>query len=134
MTDTPAERREFTRVPFKTSIAVRTPDRTIWSSNTADVSLTGLRIFTSEPPPQLDTPCEIEIVLSENNEPVIIEARGTIVRSEPGTIAVHVTEIDLDSYTHLTQIILNNAENLEQAEQEISSHRGIRKPPPGPAA
>ncbi|MDH4163264.1 MAG: PilZ domain-containing protein [Nitrospirota bacterium] len=132
MADTPAERREFIRVPFKTNITVRTPDRTIWHSNTADISLTGLRVYISEPPPPLDTPCEIEIVLSETGEPVIIEARGIIVRSDPGTLAVHVSEIDLDSYTHLTQLILNNAGDIARAEQEISSHRGIRKPPAGP--
>jgi hypothetical protein len=108
--------------------AVRTPDRTIWSSNTLDISMNGLRIATSETVPPEGTLCEIEIVLAESPAPVIIEARGTIVRSAAGTLAVHFSEIDIDSYEHLQQLILNNSKDPERAEQEFSTHWGIRKP------
>lgn len=124
----PQDRREFTRVPFRTTITVRTPERTIWSSSTADVSMTGLRISTSEPPPPQGSACEIEIALGSEDDPVVIAGRGEIVRSEPGSIAVHVTEIDVDSYTHLARLILNNAGDAERIEEEIRSHRGIRRP------
>jgi hypothetical protein len=128
MTDQPEEKREFVRVPFKMGTTVRTRDRTIWSSNTLDISMNGLRIATSETVPPEGTLCEIEIVLAELPAPVIIEARGTIVRSAAGTLAVHFSEIDIDSYEHLQQLILNNAKDPERAEQEFSTHWGIRKP------
>jgi hypothetical protein len=123
------ERREFIRVPFRTSLAVRTQDRTIWSTNSLDISMTGLRASTQAAPPEEGTTCEVEIVLSEAEPPVIIEARGAIVRSAPGTIAVHFTEIDLDSFGHLRQVVLNNTGDPDQAEEELRSHWGIRKPP-----
>ena len=128
MTSQPQEKRDFVRVPFKTDTAVRTRDRTIWSSSTLDISMNGIRVATAEAAPPEGTLCEIEIVLSETPSPAIIEARGSIVRSAAGTLAVHFTEIDLDSYEHLRQLILNNAMDPERAEQEFHTHRGIRRP------
>lgn len=127
MSGQPEEKREFIRVPFKVDTAVRTVDRTIWSSNTLDISMNGIRVATTETIPDEGTLCEIEIVLSESPAPVIIEARGSIVRSAAGTLAVHFSEIDIDSYDHLQQLILNNAKDPERAEQEFQAHWGIRK-------
>jgi hypothetical protein len=122
------ERRDFIRVPFKTATTVRIPDRTLWSSSTLDLSMNGIRIATEEAIPLPGTPCEIEMVLSEDDPAVIIEARGSIVRSAPGTLAVHFSEVDFDSYLHLRQLIMNNADDPDQAEQQIRHHWGIRKP------
>lgn len=123
-----SERREFVRVPFRTGSTVRTADRTIWASSALDLSMNGIRIEISGTPPAPGTTCEVEMVLSEDEPPVIIEARGTVVRSAPGTIAVHFTEVDLDSYQHLREIVLNNAGSPEEAERQIRAHWGIRRP------
>ena len=122
------ERREFIRVPFRTETTVRTADRTIWETSTLDLSMNGIQIATGKELPPVGTPCEIEIVLSELGPGAIIEARGTVVRSRPGILAVHFTEIDLDGYDHLRQVILHNAPDPDRAEQELGSHWGIRKP------
>jgi len=129
MTEQSEEKRDFVRVPFKVETSVRTSDRTIWSSNTLDISMNGIRVATTETVPPDGTLCEIEIVLTESPAPVIIEARGSIVRSATGTLAVHFSEIDIDSYDHLQQLILNNAKDPERAEQEFQAHWGIRKSP-----
>jgi hypothetical protein len=128
MTAQPEEKRSFVRVPFKMNTTVRTRDSTIWSSNTLDISMNGIRVETTETAPPEGTLCEIEIVLAETPAPVIIEARGSIVRSKAGSLAMHFNEIDIDSYDHLQQLILNNAEDPERAEQEFSAHWGIRTP------
>jgi len=120
------EKREFVRVPFRIGTTIRTSDRTIWSSNTLDVSMNGLRVATTELVPPEGTFCEVEIILAEAPEPVIIEARGSIVRSQPGTLVVHFSEVDIDSYEHLRLIILNNSEDPEKAEKEFGAHWGIR--------
>lgn len=125
-----SDRREFIRVPFRSETAVRTADRTIRASSTLDLSMNGIRIMTGEPVPREGTKCGIEIALSGSDPVVVIEARGEVVRSEPGTLAVHFTEVDLDSYLHLRQLILNNANDPEKAEQEFRSHWGIRKQTP----
>jgi len=130
MTKTDNEKREFMRVPFRIGTTVRTSDRTIWSSNTLDISMNGLRVASTEIVPPEGTFCEVEIVLAEAPEPVIIEARGSIVRSQPGTLAVHFAEVDVDSYEHLRQLILNNSEDPERAEKEFGTHWGIRTAQP----
>jgi hypothetical protein len=126
MTKQKNEKRGFVRVPFSIGTTIRTSGRTIWSSNTLDVSMNGLRVATTENVPPEGTFCEVEIVLAEAPDPVIIEARGSIVRSQPGTLAVHFSEVDIDSYEHLRLIILNNSENPEEAEKEFDAHWGIR--------
>jgi hypothetical protein len=134
MTKPENEKRAFVRVPFRIGTTIRTGDRTIWSGNTLDISLNGLRVATTETVPPEGTFCEVEIVLAEVPEPVIIEARGSIVRSQPGTLAVHFSEVDVDSYEHLRQLILNNSEDPERAEKEFDVHWGIRttRPPEKP--
>jgi hypothetical protein len=126
MTKPENEKREFVRVPFSIGTTIRTSDRTIWSGNTLDVSMNGLRVATTENVSPEGTFCEVEIVLAEAPDPVIIEARGSIVRSMPGTLAVHFSEVDIDSYEHLRQLILNNSEDPERAEKEFGAHLGIR--------
>jgi hypothetical protein len=126
MTKPENEKREFVRVPFMIGTTVRTSDRTIWSGTTLDVSMSGLRVETTDAVPPEGTFCEVEIVLVEAPEPVIIEARGSIVRSKPGTLSVHFSEVDVDSYQHLRQLILNNSDDPERAEKEFSAHWGIR--------
>ncbi len=57
---------------------------------------------------------------------IVIKATGTVVRSEPGTLAVHFTEIDPESYQHLSRLILLNTGEPEKAEREFLEHAGIR--------
>ncbi len=128
MSDQENDRRGFVRVPFQAEVSVRTADRTLWANSTLDISLNGLRIATNEQPLPEGAVCEIEIVLSDAEPVVLIEARGTVVRPEPGVLAIHLTELDLDSYDHLRQLILNNAADPEKAEEEFRAHWGIRKP------
>ena len=129
MTTPVNERREFIRVPFRTEIEIHTPARTIRSRSSLDISMNGLRTETEGPVPEPGTPCHVRITLSLEEPRISITVKGLIVRAEPGTIAVHFTEVDMDSYEHLRKLILNNAKDLERAEQEISTHWGIRKPP-----
>jgi hypothetical protein len=124
---TPAnERREFIRVPFRTEIEIHTPARTIRSRTSLDISMNGLRTETAGPAPEPGTPCHVRITLSREEPQMSITVKGVIVRAEPGTLAIHFSEIDVESYLHLQQLILNNSEDPARAEQEFRAHRGIR--------
>jgi len=58
-----------------------------------------------------------------------------VVRSAPDGIAIHFRELlGLDSYEHLRNLILHNAVDPDQAEQEFESHIGLRKADPPPAS
>jgi len=128
MTDPANERREFIRVPFNTKVEIHIQGRIIKSETAIDISMTGLRIAVEQAVPPPGTPCGVNIILAAADPRVIIEARGSVVRTEPGNLAVAFAELDLDSYHHLRQLILNNTDEPERAEREFISHWGIRKP------
>jgi hypothetical protein len=122
------EKRGFSRVPFNTEVEVRAQGRSIRSREGIDISMSGIHLSTRETVPPAETPCQVRIALGGSENPVIIDAKGKMVRSREGSLAVEFTELDLDSYQHLQQLIVNNAVDPERAEQEFSAHWGIRKP------
>lgn len=129
VTDRPMERRGFIRIPFNTEAEVEAGDHRIKSRNGIDLSMSGMRIATNEAVPPAGTPCRARITLRAGHDSALIEAGGEIVRSAAGSLAVQFNELDLDSYHHLRQIILNNTDDPERAEQEFTAHWGIRPAP-----
>ncbi len=122
------EKRGFSRVPFNTEVEVRAQGRIIRSREGINVSMSGIRLSTREAIPPAGTPCQVTIVLGGSADPVSIHAKGKMVRFQEGSLAVEFTELDIDSYHHLQQLIVNNADDPERAEQEFAAHWGIRKP------
>jgi len=122
------EKRGFSRVPFNTEVEVRVQGRSIRSQEGINISMSGIRLSTREAIPPAEAPCQVTIILGGSENPVIINAKGKIVRTQAGSLAVEFSELDLDSYHHLQQLIVSNADDPERAEQEFSVHWGIRKP------
>ncbi len=120
------DRRKFIRIPFHTEAEIQAGGQVLRSQNGIDVSMSGLRISTESAAPAEGSPCQVKITLKTAESRLLIEAKGKIIRSAAGTLAVNFTELDLDSYQHLRQLILNNTEEPEKAEQEFNAHWGIR--------
>jgi hypothetical protein len=127
MTGQTGEKRGFIRIPFNTKVEVRAQGRTIRSLEGINLSMSGIRLTTGDAVPVAETPCQVKITLSASEDRLLIEANGKVIRSEPGSLAVEFMELDLDSYHHLRQIILNNADDPEKAEKEFMAHWGIRE-------
>jgi hypothetical protein len=123
-----SEKREFIRVPFSTRVEIVAQDKTFASEIGIDISMTGVRVAVGVPVPAAGTPCSVNIILASSDPRVVIEARGTVIRSAPGSLAVSFTELELDSYDHLRRLIMNNTDEPERAEREFLSHWGIRRP------
>ena len=128
MSAQPMEKRGFMRVPFNTEVEVRVQGRIIRSQEGINISMSGIRLTSGDAVPPAGEPCEVAINLGAEEDPVIITAKGKMVRARPGDIAVEFTEIDINSYQHLQNLIVNNAADPERAEQEFATHWGIRKP------
>ena len=126
MANGPSDRIGFIRVPFHTEVAVRAGDRIMRANTEINVSMGGLHMPSDDVLSAPGVPCRVSIMLSSFENKLLIEADGKIIRSEPGSLAVEFTQLDLDSYHHLRQLILNNTDEPEKAEQEFSSHWGIR--------
>jgi hypothetical protein len=124
----PREKREFVRVPFTTKAEIQIGDLSIRSSSGINISLNGLRLATEQSVADEGDACIIKIILKAFDHHVIIEAQGQVARTGPGYLAVVFTELDPDSYLHLRQLIINNADDPLRAEEEFDTHWGIRRP------
>ncbi len=85
----------------------------------------GTLVLTTQRLP-IDTLCEVTFHLDQGA--IQIRARGRVVRLYPEGMALEFDKLDgLDSYEHLTNLVHYNATDLDQVEDEIRTHLGIRK-------
>ncbi len=125
------DRRNFIRVPFSTEVEIDAGNGPLRSDRDITISMCGMSLSVVDQDaalPPVGAFCRVSVVLQAFENSVIIEAGGKVTRSEPGSLAVEFTELDLDSYHHLRQLILNNTDDPEKAEQEFVAHWGIRQP------
>jgi len=118
--------REFTRVRTRIPVDIDAAG-TVVSGEVRDISLNGLWMPATAPPPA-GTPCRVVLHL----DAVTVQAVGRIVRSVADGFAVHFDELlEVESYEHLRNLILYNAQDPGQAEQEFDSHLGLKRIDPG---
>ncbi len=102
------ERRRKRRVEFSTNIVLKMAGNEIHvTGSSKDLSLNGVFINTQDNIP-LNESCQVEIHLTGMVEPLMLQMKGTTVRKEPVGIAVLFESMDLDSYTHLKNIVRYN--------------------------
>lgn len=103
------ERRKKRRVDFITNIVLNMDGAEIHvQGSSKDLSLNGVYIYTKDDIP-LNKKCDVEITLTGMLEPLKLRIKGATVRKEPVGIAVLFESMDLDSYTHLKNIVRYNS-------------------------
>ena len=102
--------REFTRSVARFEDEVRSGTTTIVSGRTRDLSLRGLYVMTSRSLP-VGTPCHVSLPLDGSQKELRVEVAGRVVRVEPHGIAVEFMEMELDSFHHLRNVVLCNADD-----------------------
>ncbi len=103
-----AERRKNIRVDFKTRIVLQAGESEIQlQGNSRNLSLNGVFIQAAPPLP-INSDCTVKIFLSGTTEPTAIEAKGAIVRHGNDGFAITFTELDIDSYALLKNIVRYN--------------------------
>lgn len=117
--------REFLRVDTKFDVTMEIEGKTVQSGYTRDLSMKGLLVLCEERYP-VGTNCRILIHLGGPDSGPKVEARGAIVREHPDGLGIQFSELDVDSYHHLKNMIIHNAEETEEAEQEINDHVGLK--------
>ncbi len=118
--------REFSRVPLCIEAIVQTEETQVRSENTRDISMKGIFIVTDHPVP-LRTLCEITLVLKGQENPIKVEIRGMVVRSTDEGIGLQFTELALEAYDHLQNMVKLNSPDPDQVEQEFKEHLGLKK-------
>jgi hypothetical protein len=109
--------RKFSRVPFHV-IATATAGGRSFQGKVSNLSMNGLFLETSE---QLADGEVADLVITlEGTEPEIaVSFLGRVCRIIDTGIGFHFEKIDLDSYTHLRNIIAYNMADSEKVMDEI---------------
>lgn len=109
--------RRFSRVPFRIEAEVQS-DHGIFYGDVRNLSLKGAFITVPESHP-LGEKVDIKIFLAHDDPVVMIEVLGEVVRADPEGIAVRFTRVDLDSFTHLRNVVALNSGDDDAVMDEL---------------
>lgn len=109
--------RKFSRVAFHVSATVTVGGRS-FQGKVSNLSMNGLFLETSE---RLSEGEAVDLTITlEGTEPVVsVNFQGRVCRITDDGIGFHFEKIDLDSYTHLRNIIAYNIADAEKVMDEI---------------
>ncbi|MFH2065722.1 MAG: PilZ domain-containing protein [Pseudomonadota bacterium] len=108
MTAADVDRRKKLRVDFKTSIILKTDQSEIRiEGSSRDLSLKGIFIHSHDAA-AVGTKCQVEVNLTGMTEQLNLYMQGKIIRKDQNGIAVEFESMDLDSYTHLKNLVRYN--------------------------
>ena len=110
------ERRKNRRVPFQVIATVHT-DQISTKGMVDNLSMKGM-FLTTMGTLSGDSPLEISIILSGSSSFLSIKLKGRMVRQTEAGIAIEFQEMDLDSFTHLRNIIAQNCDDADAAYEE----------------
>ncbi|PID77941.1 MAG: hypothetical protein CSB21_03120 [Deltaproteobacteria bacterium] len=107
------ERRQFLRVDFTAHIILKTSSKSYeLEGNSRDISQKGIYINSSVDIP-VGTLCDLVVILTGSKPPVTLNITGSVVRNKDDGIAIEFKEMNLESYTHLKNIVkYNNKESV----------------------
>ena len=115
------ERRGKTRVHFKTQVTLKADESKIVSeANSKDISIKGMFVNTEKKMP-VGTPCDIEILLTGTSTRLALSIKGIVTRQDATGLGVSFDSMDIDSHFHLKNIIMYNASDPEDIEEEVYS-------------
>ena len=124
----PEERdaREFSRVPVRVRVLVRSEGIDINSKRSVDLSMNGIFVECAEPLP-LGTKCELTLLLDGIDPMIRAECGGVIRRISAEGMAIEFVELTLESYEHLQNLVRFNAPDLNTVENELKEHLGLKR-------
>jgi hypothetical protein len=109
--------RKFSRVTFKVNATIKTTERQ-FHGDIKDLSMNGMFMLTSERL-QLGNPVEISIVLTGTDPEINVNFSGEVSRIDENGVGFNFKKMDLDSYTHLKNIVAYNIDDAEKVLEEI---------------
>ncbi|MCA9782585.1 MAG: PilZ domain-containing protein [Candidatus Cloacimonetes bacterium] len=120
--------REFTRVMVRVTVNLADGERSIVSSRSRDLSLNGIFLYC-EPTLEPGTTCDVGIDLG-GEEGLVIRAQARVVRVDPDGLALGFEHlVGSDSLEHLQNLVRYNAGEVENVEEELRRHVGLRARP-----
>ena len=118
--------REFSRIETHIQAKIVADGKEIVSERTRNISMKGIFVET-DAQLEVGTECEIHMFLEGKSIPVDIMVKGRVQRVTDEGMGCMFTEVGLDAYEHIHNLILLNTEDPEKIEQEFKSHLGLKK-------
>lgn len=109
--------RQFSRVNFHVAATIKTSERQ-FQGNVENLSMRGMLLLTEERL-AMGEPVAITIVLNGTSPEVSVSFDGKVSRVAENGLGFCFEKIDLDSYTHLKNIIAYNIDDAEKVMEEI---------------
>ncbi|HEX9078050.1 MAG TPA: PilZ domain-containing protein [Desulfuromonadaceae bacterium] len=109
--------RKFSRVPFRVTATISASDRQ-FQGNVSNLSMRGMFLVTDERLPEGE-PVDITMALAGTSPEITISFNGAVSRVADDGLGFFFDKIDLDSYTHLKNIIAYNIDDAEKVMEEI---------------
>lgn len=109
--------RKFSRVPFHVTATVTAGGRS-FQGKVSDLSMNGMFLETPERLPEGEA-VDLMITLEGTEPEITVSFQGRVSRTTESGIGFHFEKIDLDSYTHLRNIIAYNMADAEKVMDEI---------------
>jgi hypothetical protein len=102
------DRRSASRVQLQASVNLKIEGE-IFAADTdlRDVSLDGISISTAKKLP-INNICDVEITITGPSSVLRLTGKGRILRQDSHGAAVKFTELDMDSYMYLKNIMIYN--------------------------
>jgi hypothetical protein len=120
------EQREFTRIRLAMQAVVAMNGKT-WRLPVRDVSLAGIGLDDAVGFERGAT-CTVELRRLDAPDAHWIVAQGTVVRVEGNVAGIQFVDlVGIESLHHLRALIMLNAEDPDQVEDEFNAHWGIRR-------
>ncbi len=113
------ERRKNTRVAFQTIADISFGAKVYRQCETADLSMKGMSV-KGVGDRKVGELCGVSLALSGSSSRLVLRMKGEVVRVDEDNIGLHFTEIDLDSFYHLKNIVYYNADDPDNIVSEIS--------------
>jgi len=109
--------RKFSRVTFNVNASIIAAERK-FQGGVENLSMNGMFLVTSERLP-IGQLVDITIVLDGSSPEISVSFNGRVSRITDEGMGFNFEKIDLDSYTHLKNIIAYNIDDAEKVNDEI---------------
>lgn len=110
------ERRRYTRVGFTTRILLKATGIKIETTgSTRDLSLKGVYVSTDRQI-SLGTECTVTVQLSGGIEAINLSMKARVARVEKDGLGLSFESMDLESYTHLKNLLMYNIDKDDDLE------------------
>jgi len=114
--DSPDERRHFTRIPFDADVTLSRDERH-WQAQLIDISLHGVLVSRPDDwPVDGKDECCIELPLGADSS---IKVNGKVAHLEADHIGLSFENMELESASHLKQLLLFNLGAQSMVDREI---------------